>query len=303
MQKERFKSKIGGQALIEGIAMRGPEQTCLAVRLPSGEIHTEMHNTPKNPVRNIPLVRGAVAMILSLKEGYKFLMKAADYAYPDENDESKMDEKAKKKKKNENSWLGVASGVLGGMLSIALFMVVPTVITGLLAKVLPIDGFKSVIEGALKIVVFILYLFLVTRMKEIHRVFEYHGAEHKTIACYEHGEEMTVENVRKYSRFHPRCGTSFLFIVIIISILIFTFIPWGSTIGRVGLKLLLLPLVMGISYEIIQYAGSHENLLCRFLSAPGLWVQRLTAFEPDDSEIEVAIASLMPVIPQGGEQL
>ncbi len=301
--QEKFKSKIGGQAVIEGIAMRGPQQTCLAVRLPDGTLHTELYPTTQNPTKKIPIVRGAVAMILSLVGGYKYLMKAADYAYPEEAEKAKYDEKAKRKKELDNSWVGVLSGVLGGLLAIVLFMVLPTLITGRLSYLLPLVAFKPVIEGLLKLVLFFGYLFLVTRMKDIHRVFEYHGAEHKTIACYEHGEELTVENVRKYSRFHPRCGTSFLFIVIIVSIIIGSFLPWGNTLVRALLKVLCLPVVMGFSYEIIQYAGTHDNWFARALSAPGLLVQHLTAFEPDDSMIEVGIASLVAVIPEGGEQV
>ncbi len=300
--QEKFKSKIGGQAVMEGIAMRGPEQTCLAVRLPDGTLHTELHPTRKNPTRKIPVVRGAVAMILSLMDGYKYLMKSADFAFPEEAAKAETDEKARKKKEQENSWVGVVSGVLGGLLAIVLFMVLPTAVTGFLARFMPIDGVKAIIEGVLKLVFFFLYLFLITRLKDIHRVFEYHGAEHKTIACYEHGEELTVENVRKFSRFHPRCGTSFLFIVIIISIIIGSFLPWGSTAVRALLKVLMLPVVMGFSYEVIQYAGSHDSWFARALAAPGMLVQRLTAFEPDDSMIEVGIASLVAVIPEGGEQ-
>ncbi len=306
-QKEIFKSKIGGQAVMEGIAMRGPVETCLAARLPDGTIYTEMHPTKKNAVKKIPFVRGAVAMILSLVDGYKYLMKSADLAFPDDESETSEQRVAeateKEKQRNDkNGWIGVVGGVLGGMLAIVLFMVLPTFLTGLLARFVDIEGYKALVEGVLKIVIFIAYLFLVTRMKEIHRVFEYHGAEHKTITCYEHGEELTPANVRKYSRFHPRCGTSFIFIVLIISILVGSFIPWGSTLVRALLKILLLPVVMGIAYEIIQYAGAHDNVLCKILSAPGLWVQHLTAFEPDDSQIEVAITALKAVIPEGGEK-
>lgn len=298
--QEKFKSKIGGQAVMEGIAMRGPEQTCLAVRLPDGTLHTELHPTAKNPTAKIPVVRGAVAMILSLAAGYKFLMKSADLAFPEE---APKDEKAQKKKEMENSMLGVISGVLGGLLALVLFMVLPTAITGLIARFLPIEGIKAVVEGVLKLIIFFGYMFLATRLKDIHRVFEYHGAEHKTIACYEHGEELTVENVRKHSRFHPRCGTSFMFIVIIISIIIGSVLPWESTLVRALLKVLCLPVVMGFAYEVIQYAGAHENVCARALSKPGMLVQRLTAFEPDDSMIELAIASLVAVIPEGGEQV
>ena len=177
-------------------------------------------------------------------------------------------------------------------------MLLPTVITGLIAKVLPIDGFKALIEGLLKIAIFLCYLYLVSRMKDIRRVFMYHGAEHKTIFCFEAGEELTVENVRKMGRFHPRCGTSFLFITVLISILIFSFVPWVSTAMRVLYKLLCLPVVMGLSYECIKYAGRHDNLLSRIMSAPGLWVQRMTVFEPEDDMIEVAITAMKAVIPE-----
>lgn len=189
------------------------------------------------------------------------------------------------------------AAVCGGLLAIVLFMVLPTAIVGLIDRFLPLGWGKVVLEGVLKIALFVGYLFLCTRMKEIHRVFEYHGAEHKTIACYEAGEELTVENVRHHRRFHPRCGTSFMILVLIVSILLFSVLPWSSTGLRVVLKLLLLPVVMGVSYELIKLAGRYDNLFTRIISAPGLWLQRLTTFEPDDSMIEVAIAAVTPVLP------
>lgn len=283
---EKFKTKIGGQALIEGIMMRGPFKTCFAVRKSDGSIYTEISDTVKNPVSKIPFIRGIAAMFINLKSGYGFLMKSADIAYPEE-------------KNNEGSAL--LSTVLALLIAVGLFVLLPTFLTGLLDKWISLGGFRSVSEGIIKLFVFLLYIFSVTRMKEIHRVFEYHGAEHKTIFCYEAHEELTVENVKKFSRFHPRCGTSFLFIVILISIIISSFITWKSYLLRVIIKLLLLPVVIGISYEIIQYAGGHDNLFCRILSAPGMFVQRFTAFEPDDSMIEIAIASLLPVIPDNEE--
>ncbi|MEG1932715.1 MAG: DUF1385 domain-containing protein [Pygmaiobacter sp.] len=165
----------------------------------------------------------------------------------------------------------------------------------------PLGMFKAAVEGVIKIGLFVLYLYAVSKMDMIHRLFQYHGAEHKTISTYEAGEELTVDNVRGNSRLHPRCGTSFLIFVLIISILIFSFIPWHSTIGRVGLKLLLLPLVMGLSYELIKYAGRHSNAITRAISAPGLWLQHLTTAEPSDDMIEVAIAAVKEVLPQHGE--
>ncbi len=283
---DKFKTKIGGQALIDGIMMRGPLKTCFAVRMKNGTIYTEISDSVKNPVAKIPVVRGIAAMIISLKSGYGYLMKSADLAYPDEKD---------------TGGSALLSTVLAVLIAVGLFILLPTFLTGLLDKWLNMGGLRSVAEGIIKLLIFIFYIFTVTRMKEIHRVFEYHGAEHKTIFCYEAHEELTVENVRKHSRFHPRCGTSFLFIVILISIIISSFITWDSYIVRVLIKLLLLPVVIGLSYEIIQYAGGHDNLFCKILSAPGMFVQRFTAFEPDDSMIEVAIASLLPVIPENEE--
>ena len=189
--------------------------------------------------------------------------------------------------------------VMGVGLALLLFSVLPSILVNFLGRlmVIPPVG-KSLIEGLLKIAVFITYLAVVSRMPEIYRVFQYHGAEHKTIACYEAGQELTVENIRPQCRFHPRCGTSFLLIVLVISILVFSLVSWESLLLRVVLKIVLLPVVIGISYEIIKYAGRHDTPLTRAVSAPGLWLQRLTTNEPDDSQIEVAIASMLPVIPE-----
>ena len=294
-----FKTSIGGQAVIEGISMKGPRLTCLAVREPGGEIRTEISQTPSNPVKDIPILRGVVAMYLALKSGYSFIMRSTDIAFPDGDEEDKFDRWLKDHLGEKmNQTIGLVAAVLAGFLSIALFVLLPTVITGLIARVLPIDGIKALIEGLLKIAIFLCYLYLVSRMKDIRRVFMYHGAEHKTIFCFEAGEELTVENVRKMGRFHPRCGTSFLFITVLISILIFSFVPWVSTAMRVLYKLLCLPVVMGLSYECIKYAGRHDNLLSRIMSAPGLWVQRMTVFEPEDDMIEVAITAMKAVIPE-----
>lgn len=294
-----FKTSIGGQAVIEGISMKGPRLTCLAVRKPDGEILTEISQTDRNPFKKIPLLRGVAAMYLSLKSGYSYIMKSTDIVFPEGEEEDKFDlwlkahfgEKA-------NQAIGVTAAVLAGFLSVGLFVLLPTLVTGLLARFLPIGGFKTLIEGILKVVIFLSYLFLVSKMKDIKRVFMYHGAEHKTIFCFEAGEELTVENVRKMGRFHPRCGTSFLFITVLISILVFSFVPWVSTMMRVLYKLLCLPVIMGLSYECIKYAGRHDNLLSRIMSAPGLWVQRMTVFEPDDDMIEVAITAMKAVIPE-----
>ena len=298
--KECFKTSVGGQALMEGIMMRGPEKICVAVRKPDGTLDMTYENVKHHRWQKIPLVRGAAAMIENLVLGYRYLMHSAEVSMPEEAEEEPgRFEKWLTEHTGpavQNFFMALAA-VCGGLLAIVLFMVLPTAIVGVLDRFVPLGWGKVVLEGLLKIALFVGYLFLCTRMKEIHRVFEYHGAEHKTIACYEAGEGLTVENVRRHRRFHPRCGTSFMILVLIVSILLFSVLPWSSTGLRVVLKLLLLPVVMGVSYELIKLAGRYDNLFTRIISAPGLWLQRLTTFEPDDSMIEVAIAAVTPVLP------
>ena len=305
MKKEKFKTSVGGQALIEGIMMRGPRQVCTAVRRPDGGIETKLDPVTTFSWQKIPLVRGVLSMIESLIVGYRCLMYSAEISMGEEAfeaEESKLDKWINEHlgEKAQNFVMSLAA-VLGGMLALVLFMVLPTTIVGLLGKVLPLEGVRALLEGVLKIAIFIGYLALVRNMKDIKRMFRYHGAEHKTIACYEAGDELTVENIRRHSRFHPRCGTSFLVLVILISILVSSLLPWSSTGLRIVLKLLTLPVVMGISYELIKLAGRYDNILTRIISAPGLWIQRLTTSEPDDSMIEVAIAAVKPVLPENWE--
>ncbi len=305
MKKEKFKTSVGGQALIEGIMMRGPRQVCTAVRRPDGGIETKVDPVTTFSWQKIPLVRGVLSMIESLIVGYRCLMYSAEVSMGEdafEAEESKLDKWINDHlgEKAQNFVMSLAA-VLGGMLALVLFMELNTTIIALLGKVLPLEGFRALLEGILKIAIFIGYLALVRNMKDIKRMFRYHGAEHKTIACYEAGEELTVENIRHHSRFHPRCGTSFLVLVILISILVSSLLPWSSTGLRIVLKLLTLPVVMGISYELIKLAGRYDNILTRIISAPGLWIQRLTTSEPDDSMIEVAIAAVKPVLPENWE--
>lgn len=301
-----IKSKIGGQALIEGIMMRGLDKTSMAVRLPNGEIDVEKWDSgdlvhPKW-YRKIPLVRGCVNMVESLIVGYKCLMKSAEKSIPDDEEE---EEPSKFEQKIESIFgdklfkiVGIIGTILGVVLALLLFMYVPMLIVKGISYLVPLGGWKTVIEGIIKIIIFILYLWGVSRLKDIRRTFEYHGAEHKSIACYEAGEELTVENIKKYRRFHPRCGTSFLLIVLVISILVFSVVTWNSMLIRILLKIALLPVVVGISYEIIRIAGRYDNIVTRIISAPGLWLQRLTTREPDASQIEVAIAALKEVLPE-----
>lgn len=304
MPKE-FRTSVGGQALMEGIMMRGPEKICVAVRRPDGVIDLSYDQVKHRPWAKIPFVRGVFNMVENMILGYRYLMHSAEI--------SMTEEEAEQQKSRFDKWLEEHAGgrlqsalmacaaLAGGALAIVLFLVLPTVLVGLLGHAVPLGGFKSLLEGLFKMLIFLAYMFLCTRMKEIHRLFEYHGAEHKTIACYESGQPLTVENIRPCSRFHPRCGTSFIFLVILISILVSSLLPWASTGLRVVYKLLLLPVVMGISYELIKLAGRYDNLFTRVVSAPGLWLQRLTTFEPDDSMIEVAIAAVTPVLPEKPE--
>lgn len=308
MSKQAFKTSIGGQALIEGVMMRGPEKTAMAVRLPDGEIDVENWDSPsaKKWTRKTPFVRGIFNMADNLVFGYKCLMKSADKAgLEEEESEPSRFEKwlADKMGKNLMDVVSVVAVVLGMLIAIGLFMALPAFLVGLLGtRVIMLPFTKSLLEGALKIGIFVAYMAAIRAMPEIRRVYQYHGAEHKTIACYEAGLPLTVENIRPRARFHPRCGTSFLLIVLVISILLFSVVTWSNVLIRVLLKLLMLPLVVGIAYEIIKLAGRYDNPVTRAVSAPGLWTQRLTTIEPDDSQIEVAIASMQPVIPeQSGE--
>ena len=306
---ECFKTSVGGQALMEGIMMRGPQQICCAARKPDGSIETKLEPTPHHGVwSRIPLVRGAVSMVESLVMGYRYMMYSAQVSMGEDYD-PQQEESAFEKwvgdhlgKKAEDMLL-VAAAVVGGLFAILLFTVLPTVLVGGLDHLISLGRWpKVILEAVLKVGIFLSYMMAISHMKEIHRVFEYHGAEHKTIACYEAGDPLTVENVRKYTRFHPRCGTSFLILVVIVSVFLYSVLPWGSMGLRVLFKLLLLPVVMGISYELLKWCGRSDNWATRIIRAPGLLVQRLTVFEPDDSMIEVAIAAVTPVLPNTPEE-
>jgi uncharacterized protein YqhQ len=302
-----FKTSIGGQALIEGVMMRNDsssvriDKCAMAVRKPDGEIALEVWESqkPKRWYRRVPFVRGIFNFINMLVVGYRTLMRSAELAGLEEEEESAFERKLKEKLGNKFTMLfnGVVL-VLGAALAVGLFTLLPAAIGYLLGGVIRTRLALTALEGIIKILIFIVYLALVSRMQEIRRVFQYHGAEHKTIFCYESGQELTVENVQKFQRFHPRCGTSFLLIVLVISILVFSIVTWDNLFLRVALKLLLLPVVVGIAYEIIKFAGRRDNLITRLISAPGLWLQRLTTAEPDAGQIEVAIASMKAVIPE-----
>ena len=306
MPKE-FRTSVGGQALMEGIMMRGPEKICCAVRKPDGTIDLTYDTVTTRWYNKVPLLRGVCNMAENLYKGYKYLMHAADIAMEGTEDaepESKLEKWLDEHTGPvfQNVLMGCAA-FAGVVLALFLFTFLPTFLTGQLIRFVPLGRWGRVIlEGALKMAIFLLYMYLCTRMKDLHRVFEYHGAEHKTIACYEAGLPLTVENIRKQSRFHPRCGTSFMILVIIISIFLYAVLPWTSTGLRVVYKLCMFPLLVGVSYEILKWAGRSDSALSHIVSQPGLWMQRLTTFEPDDSMIEVAIAAVTPVLPENQEE-
>lgn len=317
--QEKFKTMIGGQALIEGIMMRGPKLDAIVTRNQEG-LHIETTPRkirPKKSVLSWPFIRGAVNFFDAQVVGVKALMRSADLS-PEENEQepSKLDRWLEKKlgDKKFQSFLVGTSVALGLCMSVLIFFFLPNLISSLFDRFVESNLVRNLMEGLVRILIFLVYLILVSQMKDMKRVFSYHGAEHKTIRCYEAGLPLTVENVRKQTRKHPRCGTSFLFVVFILSILVFSvasslllqIAPALETMrGSIGysaimlaFKLLLLPIVVAISYEINRLVGRYDNFLTRIITAPGQWFQNFTTFEPDDSMIEVGIAALQAVLPE-----
>ena len=341
-------TSIGGQALIEGIMMRGPKKTSVAVRLPDGSIDISELNglglAKKNKFCSLPVIRGVLGFVDSLVTGYKALMISAEKSMPDDEETDKKPEITEETETTENTGaataeqkpekgssaalmavVSVLSAVLGVALAVALFMFLPAIIFNLInAAATPnvgigwdvlwrglqggkLDMWRAAVEGVVKVVIFITYIAVVSLQPDIKRVFKYHGAEHKTIFCYENGLPLTVENCRKQIRFHPRCGTSFMFLMIAVSIVISTVIvilfPAVTKLTAlwVAIKILLIPLFCGIGYELIKYCGRHDNRLTKIVAAPGLWIQRLTTKEPDDDMLEVAIAAMEYVIPENAD--
>ena len=317
--KTLHKTSVGGQALIEGIMMQGPKGAAVSVRTPDGEIDTEMvdfkHAKDKFKPLGWPLIRGVVAYIESMIFGYKCLMMSAEKSGLEDLEESEENMSKLDKWLNDHidkKVLGVLTGVasvLGMLLAFLLFFYLPTIAVNFLNKISGevLTNYRALFEGIIRMVIFVAYIALVSLMKDIKRTFMYHGAEHKTIFCYEKGCELTVENVKKMSRFHPRCGTSFIFVILIISVVISSAISvtWpelrDTTVLWIAIKILILPLITGLSYEFIKYAGRHDNIFVKILAAPGLWMQRLTTKEPDDDMIEVALAAFKAVITDNPE--
>ena len=305
-------TSIGGQALIEGIMMKSPEKTALAVRMPNKEIDIsyfdEKSIKEKYKILGLPIIRGVVGFVESMIQGYKAMMISADKSGFTDFEEEESEEKMSEEKKNLFFNIIMVIGVvLGVALAVVLFMLLPRLVVSGLRLVFHTDFspvVRSSIEQLIKLSVFVLYVWLVSFMKDIKRVFMYHGAEHKTIFCYEKGLELTVENVRQQKRFHPRCGTSFMILMILISIIFSTVVQmiFPSVYNIywlwVAVKILLVPIVCGAGYEVLKICGRYDNIVTKIISAPGLWLQRITTCEPEDDMIDIAIAALKACEPE-----
>lgn len=316
MSKEKTKriTSIGGQALIEGILMRGPEKTSLAVRKPDGSIYNEYMSISqikdKSKLFKLPIFRGISSFIDSMIIGYKALMISAEVSAQ----ENETEELSKVEKWIDDKFgdkiMGIImtiASILGIAFSVLLFLVFPTwifnLISGHVSALHSTVVYRSIFEGILRIIIFLVYVMLCSQLKDMKRVFQYHGAEHKTIFCYECEEELTVDNVKTHTRFHPRCGTSFMFLMILVGIIVGFFIPFSNPFLRSFIKILCIPIIVGLGYELIKVCGKYDNIITRIISAPGLWIQRITTKEPDDDMIEIAITAMKAVIPENGDDI
>ncbi len=292
------KTTIGGQALIEGILMRGPKKVSTVVRKSDGEMIVKTEPNPSADrviVSKIPVIRGIVGFLDSMKAGFGALMYSASFFDDEPNEKPGWLEK-KIGAKNLDRIFTALSVVFGIAIPVFLFFFLPTFIVSFFKDISFVG--RNLLEGGVRIAIFLAFIILTSFQKDIQRTYMYHGAEHKSIHCYEAGMELTVENVSKNSRFHPRCGTSFLFVVMIISILLFSWIRFTNVYARIGMRILLIPLVVGVSYEVNRLVGRYDNILTKILRMPGLWLQRCTTREPDESMMEVAITALNEVIPE-----
>lgn len=302
--KDACPTSIGGQAVMEGIMMRGPERSAVAVRVPDGRIH--MKTSPNKKLgkwSKVPLIRGVVAFVTSLVQGTGTLMYSADVleAYWSEEEEvekDKFEEWMNKKFGEKKAWnmMIYLSVALAIVFSVGVFILLPTAIVDWTARFIESPVVLNLIEGLVRIALFIIYVVLISRMEDIKRVFQYHGAEHKTIHCFEKGLDLTPGNAQSYYTLHPRCGTSFLVFVMVISLILFSLLGWPNLFWRIVSRLVLIPVVAGLSYEVLRWAGRSDNLVVRMLSIPGLYMQKLTTEEPDDSQLEVAIAAMKAVM-------
>lgn len=295
-KKKICYSGIGGQAVLEGIMMKNKDKYSVAVRTPDGDIDVTVEEyesfAPSKALTRIPFIRGVFNFIDSLILGIRTLNYSAKF-YEEEQDTHKKDKLLDRIfKDNTEKVLSTITVIFSVAIAIGLFVIAPYYLSQLLSKFIVSDTAIAILEGVLRVVIFVGYIILISCMKDIRRVFMYHGAEHKCINCIENGHELTVENVRKSSREHKRCGTSFLFFVVFLSVILFIFIRVEEPVARIAIRLLLIPVIASLAYEIIRLAGRSNNIFVRILSAPGMWLQRLTTREPDDTMIEVGIAAV-----------
>lgn len=292
------KCSVGGQAVIEGVMMRGKKGVATAVRKPDGEIVVDLKEsipyTKKNRFFSLPIVRGFVTLIESLVVGIKTLNYSASF-FEDENEESSKFDKWFEgvfKDKTNDIIMGITF-VISLIFSVGIFFILPTFAANIFRKI-GINNTISlnIIEGLIRVIIFLSYIYIIAKMEDIYRVYQYHGAEHKTIFCYENEKELTPENAKKFGRLHPRCGTNFMFLVMIVSIILFSFTGWSSLIQRITYRIILLPLVSGITYELIKWLGKSDSKISQIVAYPGLMLQKLTTKEPDLSQLEVAIKAL-----------
>ena len=300
-------SNIGGQAVMEGIMMKGDKKTAVAVRLPSGDIHIKTEENPKKRTwAKIPIVRGVIVFVNSLIQGTKTLMYSADVL---EKYEEKLGEGALAEKGKFETWLEKHFGeravwniliaisvIISLVFSIGIFVIGPTAVINWMTAFTENEIVLNLTEGLLRIAIFVIYVLLISKMKDIHRVFQYHGAEHKCIHCFESGRELTPENCQEFYTLHPRCGTSFLVFVLVISLIVFSFLGWPNLALRIVSRLLLIPFIAGISYEVLKWAGKSDNWFIKIISIPGLYLQKLTTAPPDNEQLEVAIAAVKAVM-------
>lgn len=301
--KQSFKTTIGGQALIEGVMMKGPSKTAYAVRKPDGDIamRIEKNNSilERVPFLNVPILRGAVKLIEAILVGVDAIIYSASFWEVDEDEEGFLEKHFPKHHKKMEEVLSVLISLLSAVI---FFMILPNLMATFFQSKIENHILLNLMEGVFRIFIFFLYLGLISKQKDIARVFQYHGAEHKSIACYEAGAPLTVDEVRKYSRLHPRCGTSFLFMVLVISVVVLSFFGWPSLLGRIIVRLLMFPVIAGIGFEVNRLIGKYDNRLTLILRYPGLMIQKyFTVKEPNEEQMEVGIASLKAVLPEDGE--
>ncbi len=296
---------IGGQALIEGVMMKNGRAVAIAVRKPDGDIEIDMQRTSQRfegAFFKLPLIRGGIELIKAMIIGIKALTYSAEFYMEEDEQPSKFENWVKKTFKDKADGVLIAFSIITAFaMAFLLFGALPVFLTGLLRDFIKQPLLLSLIEGIIKMTLFIAYIFIISRMREIKRVFEYHGAEHKTIHCYEAGKPLTPQNAATFTRIHPRCGTSFLIFVLTISIVVFSFVTWSSLLSRLLMKILLLPVIAGISYEVLKLSSKYDNWFLNALSQPGLWMQRLTTREPNLRQLAVAIAAMEAAIKAEGE--